>query len=121
MKFFVYTPAIVFGIFALLFAVERFFPLRQSRAGLLARLVVNAAISGLTFLIAMLIVRPSAVSAQSWASAQSFGLVHVLPLPDWAQFVVAFLLLDLSFYYWHILNHKIPFLWRFHNVHHMDP
>lgn len=29
--------------------------------------------------------------------------------------------MDLGFYYWHILNHKIPLLWRFHNVHHYDP
>ena len=27
----------------------------------------------------------------------------------------------LSFYYWHILNHKFPFFWRFHKVHHFDP
>jgi sterol desaturase/sphingolipid hydroxylase (fatty acid hydroxylase superfamily) len=29
--------------------------------------------------------------------------------------------MDLSFYYWHMANHKMPFLWRFHNVHHVDP
>src|SRR4029453_13648984 len=26
-----------------------------------------------------------------------------------------------SFYYWHVANHKVALLWRFHNVHHMDP
>jgi sterol desaturase/sphingolipid hydroxylase (fatty acid hydroxylase superfamily) len=35
--------------------------------------------------------------------------------------LLAFLLLDLSFYYWHRLNHTWPLLWRFHNVHHIDP
>jgi sterol desaturase/sphingolipid hydroxylase (fatty acid hydroxylase superfamily) len=30
-------------------------------------------------------------------------------------------MMDLSFYYWHRLNHVIPFLWRFHSVHHIDP
>jgi sterol desaturase/sphingolipid hydroxylase (fatty acid hydroxylase superfamily) len=121
MELFVYTPAIAVGIFALLFTVEKLFPLRESRTGLLARLIVNAAISGLTFLIAMTVVRPSAVFAQNWAAEQSFGLVQALPLPMWAQFAVAFLLLDLTFYYWHVLNHKVPFFWRFHNVHHIDP
>jgi sterol desaturase/sphingolipid hydroxylase (fatty acid hydroxylase superfamily) len=29
--------------------------------------------------------------------------------------------MDLAFYYWHLGNHRIPFLWRFHNVHHIDP
>ncbi len=35
--------------------------------------------------------------------------------------ILAFLGLDLSFYYWHRLNHRAPFLWRFHNCHHSDP
>jgi sterol desaturase/sphingolipid hydroxylase (fatty acid hydroxylase superfamily) len=38
-----------------------------------------------------------------------------------AQWIVAFLLLDLTFYYWHRANHVWPWLWRFHNVHHVDP
>jgi sterol desaturase/sphingolipid hydroxylase (fatty acid hydroxylase superfamily) len=42
-------------------------------------------------------------------------------LPGWTQWIVAFLLLDLSFFYWHLANHKVPFLWRFHNIHHFDP
>ena len=29
--------------------------------------------------------------------------------------------MDLLFYWWHVANHRIPFLWRFHNVHHIDP
>ncbi len=29
--------------------------------------------------------------------------------------------MDLAFYYWHRANHKVPVLWRFHNVHHIDP
>jgi sterol desaturase/sphingolipid hydroxylase (fatty acid hydroxylase superfamily) len=56
-----------------------------------------------------------------WVSARPFGLINLVPLPGWAQFIAGFLLLDLSFYYWHIANHKFPWLWRFHNVHHIDP
>jgi len=29
--------------------------------------------------------------------------------------------MDFTFYWWHWANHRIPFLWRFHNVHHIDP
>ena len=42
-------------------------------------------------------------------------------MPAPAAFVAGFLLLDLSFYYWHRLNHRWAPLWRFHNVHHVDP
>ncbi|MGH7998479.1 MAG: sterol desaturase family protein, partial [Brasilonema sp.] len=42
-------------------------------------------------------------------------------LKEATQGVIAFLLMDLTFYYWHRANHRFPFLWRFHNVHHIDP
>jgi sterol desaturase/sphingolipid hydroxylase (fatty acid hydroxylase superfamily) len=121
MKLPTYLPLIVAGIFVAFFAVERLFPLRESRAGLWARLVINLTISGLAFLTALIAVKPSALHALHWASQKPFGLLHLTPLPEGVRFVAGFLLLDLSFYYWHVLNHRIPALWRFHNVHHIDP
>ncbi|MBU6409318.1 MAG: sterol desaturase family protein [Verrucomicrobia bacterium] len=121
MKLSSYTLLIVAGIFAALFAFERFFPLRRNRAALATRLVINLALSALAFLTAMLAVRPSALQTLNWASHTTFGLLNLVRLPGWAQFAIGFLLLDASFYYWHIINHRLPVLWRFHNVHHMDP
>ena len=115
------TPIILMGVFLVLFAVEKLFPLRESRARFVARLIVNASVSVLAFGVAALVVRPTALRALNWASGQPFGLSHLVPLPPWAQFLIAFVLLDLSFYYWHQMNHRFPFLWRFHNVHHIDP
>jgi sterol desaturase/sphingolipid hydroxylase (fatty acid hydroxylase superfamily) len=85
------------------------------------RLIVNGSISAVAFLVAATAVRPSALLTLVWASARPFGLINPVPLPGWAQFIAGFLLLDLSFYSWHIANHKFPWLWRFHNVHHIDP
>jgi sterol desaturase/sphingolipid hydroxylase (fatty acid hydroxylase superfamily) len=116
-----YTTLFIFAIFILLFAVEKFFPLRETRSGLVARLIVNGVVSGLAFAVAAVFVRPSALRALNWAGEKPFGLLHLVSLPMWAQFVAGFLLFDLSFYYWHVLNHKVPLLWRFHNVHHFDP
>ncbi|HTL16182.1 MAG TPA: sterol desaturase family protein [Patescibacteria group bacterium] len=121
MKSTFYTSAIIFGVFVLLFTFERFVPLRQSKCGLIGRLIVNGALSAVTFLVAAIIVRPSALRTLDWSWTSPFGLLHLVPLPGGVQFAAGFLLLDLSFYYWHIANHKIPWLWRFHNVHHMDP
>ena len=36
----------------------------------------------------------------------------------WA--VVGILLLDYTLYIWHVLTHRVPFLWRFHLPHHVD-
>jgi len=115
------TPLVVAAIFALLFVLERFSPLRESTRSLIARLVVNLAISALMFIAAIALVQPAARWALRWSAEKPFGLVHLVALPGWMEFAVSFLLMDLGFYYWHLANHRLPFLWRFHNVHHIDP
>jgi sterol desaturase/sphingolipid hydroxylase (fatty acid hydroxylase superfamily) len=111
----------VTGLLAVFFIAERFVPLRRRRAGLMLRLAVNAGLSTLALATALVSVQPAVSSTLTWTSRSSFGLVPRVPGPEWVRFVLGFLLLDLSFYYWHVLNHRLPLLWRFHNVHHIDP
>ena len=44
--------------------------------------------------------------------------------PEWLtggwSLLLDLLLLDLLIYWWHRFNHVVPFLWRFHEVHHLD-
>lgn len=47
--------------------------------------------------------------------------MFLVPLPQWPHVFIGFLFLDLTFYYWHLANYRIPLLWRFHNVQHVDP
>ena len=108
-------------LFLLLFLLERRLALRSSRRPLLGRLVVNASLSMLAFAIAALLVQPAVLETMAWASATPVGLLQLVPMPAAPQFALAFLLLDLTFYWWHVANHRIAFLWRFHNVHHIDP
>jgi sterol desaturase/sphingolipid hydroxylase (fatty acid hydroxylase superfamily) len=115
------VPLIVLAAFFALFVLERLFPLRPTTRSLLGRLAINFALSAMTFLVALVLVKPAALHSLNWAAGKPFGLLHLVELPAWLQWVLAFLLLDLSFYYWHVLNHRAPFLWRFHNVHHFDP
>jgi sterol desaturase/sphingolipid hydroxylase (fatty acid hydroxylase superfamily) len=116
------APIIAVGILALLlFLLERFFPLRKNTRSLVVRLLVNGAISALTFVAAVGLVQPAARGALRWSAEKPFGLIHLTVLPAWAEFAASFLLMDLAFYYWHLANHRAPFLWRFHNVHHIDP
>jgi sterol desaturase/sphingolipid hydroxylase (fatty acid hydroxylase superfamily) len=115
------TPLIITALLLLLFVLERFFPLRKSARSLIARLIVNLIISAVMFLAAAMLVRPVAHWALGWSATKPFGVVHVIALPVWAEFTLSFLLMDLAWYYWHLANHRVPFLWRFHNVHHIDP
>lgn len=64
-------------------------------------------------------------SASVWADQFRFGVMHWLQdrlgLPVWVHAIGAVLLFDAWSYIWHRMNHQIPFLWRFHRVHHSDP
>lgn len=55
------------------------------------------------------------------ATSTEAGLLHRFPLPIWLHVLGALLLLDCWTYWWHRANHEIPFLWRFHRMHHSDP
>jgi len=83
--------------------------------------LINLAISALAFVVGAFLLRPVASSLVIWTSTEKFGLLHLINLPFPLEFVLGFLLMDLSFYYWHRANHVVPVLWRFHNVHHVDP
>jgi sterol desaturase/sphingolipid hydroxylase (fatty acid hydroxylase superfamily) len=108
-------------VVVLLFLVERFAALRRSSRPLLGRLLVNIGMSVLAFAVAMVLVRPAALAVLQWGADRPVGLIHIVAMPATAQFALSFLLMDLTFYWWHVANHRIPFLWRFHNVHHIDP
>lgn len=101
----------------LLFLLERALPLRRLKERLLRRLSVNFAISA----AAAALVQPAAIAGLAFTESTSFGLARVVGLRGPLEIVAAFLLLDLSFSYWHVANHRVGLLWRFHNVHHIDP
>jgi sterol desaturase/sphingolipid hydroxylase (fatty acid hydroxylase superfamily) len=115
------TAALLGAAYVLLFLFERALPLRRSKERLLPRLVVNVLISAAAFAAAAVLVQPAAAAALDFTERRSFGLLPLAGLGGALEAVAAFLLLDLSFYYWHVANHRIAFLWRFHNVHHIDP
>lgn len=48
------------------------------------------------------------------------GLLQRKKLPTWLELPLAVLLMDYTLYLWHILSHRVPFLWRFHQPHHVD-
>lgn len=55
-----------------------------------------------------------------WVEHRRWGLLGQASLPSWAEAAIALLLMDYTFYIWHVLLHRVPFLWRFHAVHHVD-
>jgi sterol desaturase/sphingolipid hydroxylase (fatty acid hydroxylase superfamily) len=60
-------------------------------------------------------------SVASWTTESQFGLLQLAHAPLGVSVVATVLGLDAVSYLWHRANHSLPFLWRFHRVHHADP
>lgn len=108
-------------LFAMLLLIEQILPLRQRKRPFLRRFFLNMCMTAVVFLVGSLVVREAALRTSEWTVSHSFGLGLLIPLPQWSQVAIGILLMDLTFYYWHQANHRIYLLWRFHNVHHIDP
>ena len=113
-------PAAVTAAAVVLLVAERVTPLRRRTRPTGRRILVNVAMSAMAFAIGSLVVRPTALRLIGWTSEANVGILPLAPLPAWARVAAALVLMDLTFYYWHRLNHRWGVLWRFHGAHHAD-
>jgi sterol desaturase/sphingolipid hydroxylase (fatty acid hydroxylase superfamily) len=103
-----------------LYLVERLRPLRARKEPGPARVGRNLAIGLLAGATTAASEWPLVEPAQRLAERHRLGLLRWLPLPRVVGAALGFLLLDYTLYVWHRVNHRVPFLWRFHAVHHID-
>ena len=99
-------------IFLVCFFLERTYPLRNSVSQNSCRRLHNY----LTRIFPPLV----AIGAAVFAEMYKIGVMHWIDFPLMFSFVVCLFLFDLTLYLQHIAMHKVPFLWRYHSVHHSD-
>lgn len=111
------------GLFALFASVEAFAPRRARMYPRQRRWFTNIAISMIdtaTLRLVSLAFPLLAVGAAMDAAQNGWGLFNTLALPVIAELLLAILILDFAVWLQHLVTHKVPFLWRFHRVHHAD-
>lgn len=102
----------------ILFILEFIYPLRKiSNKELKKSVVTNLLVALLNNLILFSISITFLYSIAS--NFSSFGLLNYIS-SDILKFILALIIMDIGIYFWHRLNHKIPFLWMFHKTHHSD-
>jgi sterol desaturase/sphingolipid hydroxylase (fatty acid hydroxylase superfamily) len=115
---------LVGGAFAFFLAYERLWPAAESpllvrfgRASRAAwrRLARNLSFFGINALLSPLVVVPITV----WAASLGLGWRPAW-WSGWPGLLLDLVLLDFWIYWWHRANHELPWLWRFHQVHHLD-
>ncbi|MBC7744614.1 MAG: sterol desaturase family protein [Flavobacterium sp.] len=112
--------AILATFFILFYFAESQWPLRHRVQKRWQRILINVAVAIPSFALLRLLLITTLVWLAIINQDIQFGLNYLYDAPAWIKGFIAFLVLDYSNYLWHVVNHKIPFLWRFHLVHHTD-
>lgn len=114
---------IFIGLFVLLAAVETLAPRRVRSQKRQTRWVTNwgFSIANTLTLNALAIALPLlAVGAAIDANGNGWGLFNRLDLPFAFEVIATVLILDFAIWLQHLITHKVPLLWRLHQVHHAD-
>lgn len=108
------------GTFAALLWWEHRRPLRRKVESKLTHDARNLAMATLANATVQIAERPLVEPLCRLVERRRWGLLKQVRLPVWLEVPLAVALMDYTLYFWHILTHRVPFLWRFHQPHHVD-
>ncbi|MEQ1652489.1 MAG: sterol desaturase family protein, partial [Hyphomicrobium sp.] len=54
------------------------------------------------------------------AGTHGIGVLNWIAWPSWLETLIAVVVLDFAIWVQHVTTHKVPVLWRLHQVHHAD-
>lgn len=114
------NATLIVGTLAAVVFLELKRPLRKSRQSKLERDSRNAAVSLMAAATVALAEKPVTAPLALAVHRNRWGLLKMARLPLALDLLLSVVLLDYTLYAWHYLTHKIPFLWRFHQAHHVD-
>ncbi len=111
---------------ALVFALELTFPWRKDQPRIRRDFWLDAFYLVFNFLLFPLlgfqalavVVDLVASDVRQWMGLDERGILSVVRWPAWAQILALFVARDFVHYWIHRLLHRVPTLWRFHQLHH---
>ena len=106
------------ALLALLLVAERVWPRRAARGA--RDYAVNAGIFMIDSVLTRLLLAMGGVAAALMAQEREWGVLNIFDMPAWVAWIAAVVALDLAVWVQHVATHKIPVLWRLHEIHHAD-
>jgi sterol desaturase/sphingolipid hydroxylase (fatty acid hydroxylase superfamily) len=100
--------------------LELFLPYRAVTVSKVNRWVNNLALTLINSIILQILFSSTIVGMVLYVERHKLGILHMVQAPVWMKTLFAVLFIDFMLYVWHLLNHEVPLLWRFHRVHHSD-
>lgn len=115
-----WQPAIFVAALLIFSSWETFAPFftRERRAKHYFR---NLIIAGINAILIVFGFASTIVVLATYCENNQIGLLYMFNLSPTLHLMAGFLLIDIWTYWWHRFNHTVPFLWRFHRMHHSDP
>jgi sterol desaturase/sphingolipid hydroxylase (fatty acid hydroxylase superfamily) len=114
------SGAVAAGTFGVLLWLESRRPLRSTVEPKARRVARNLALVALGAAALALTERPVIGALSARVATRRWGLLQQAALPAWLEVTLAVVLMDYTLYVWHVLVHRVPWLWRLHLVHHID-
>jgi sterol desaturase/sphingolipid hydroxylase (fatty acid hydroxylase superfamily) len=115
---------ITIGVIAVTWSALLFFelrtPLRRTVEPKVRRTARNLTLSVLSLLAGIGMQAVLVIPIARWTEVNQAGLLNLFRAPAWLEIAIAIVLLDYTLWWWHWASHRVPFLWRFHLVHHID-
>ncbi|MBT3134885.1 sterol desaturase family protein [Alteromonas sp. ALT199] len=132
--------SVFISVFVFMALLEALFPARNAVLDRKTRWVGNLSMVVMGALVSRVLLPATLVGVSLWAQQEGVGLFNLLldqtnsasPLSSQTSntqsgslvfvvtVVLSVLLLDMLIYWQHRLFHTVPFLWRFHKMHHAD-
>jgi sterol desaturase/sphingolipid hydroxylase (fatty acid hydroxylase superfamily) len=108
------------GLLGGLVVLEHCRPLRAENESKPRRNIRNLTVAALAAATLHFVESPVLYPLAKKVHERRCGLLKWLRLPRALELVAGVLLLDYTHYIQHVLHHRVPLLWRFHAVHHLD-
>lgn len=106
--------------FAIVFVIQTLAPYRRTGRLVTKSWRQNVPLSVINTIVMSLVCGTCLCAAARYAESRGMGLFPRLGAPPWAGAAGTILALDLALWGWHLANHRLSWLWRFHRVHHSD-
>ncbi len=113
-------PLLIIAWLIVIFLFEGAFPHYKNRTHRIRHAIPHVLTALINGLLTRLLLAALTIKIIGWAGQFSLGLMHWIPIFAFWKTVIIFILFDIWMYFWHMLNHRISFLWLFHRAHHAD-
>lgn len=114
-RFFLFWGGIIF-----FYIFELILPYRPNTVSKLTRWINNLSLTLFNSILIHLFFSSAIVSTALYVQTNGIGILNITDLPEWIKITLTLIFMDFMLYIWHLINHEIPLLWRFHRVHHSD-